>query len=357
MYAVIMAGGKGTRFWPRSRESKPKHLLNIVGDKTIIRETVDRIRPMIPPRKTIIVTGRNHERELIRQLHEIPKENVIIEPAGRNTAPCIGLAALHIKRKSPDAVMLVLPSDHLITDEHQFLKILGAASVMAQRGNYLVTIGIRPTGPETGYGYIEQGEELFSVEDGTAYDVRSVREKPDLAQARVLLAQDRFFWNSGMFVWRTSTILEAIKQWLPDLYAGLLQIESVLGSDREAAVIAEVYRRIQPVSIDHGVMEKARNTIMIPGDFGWSDLGSWDALREVSPRDEKGNAIRGQAIVIDSHNCLVYSPEKLVALVGVEDLIVVETDDSLLICKRGTSQDVRKVVDRLEREKRHEFLL
>jgi mannose-1-phosphate guanylyltransferase len=356
MYAVIMAGGKGARFWPRSREKKPKHLLDIVSDKTIIQETVDRIRPIIPPDKILIVTGQSHAEELIRQLPEIPRENIIIEPVGRNTAPCIGLAALHIKRKTPDAVMLVLPSDHLIADENQFRKILGAAATMARRGDYLVTIGIRPTGPETGYGYIEQGREQAAIGGEKVYDVRSIREKPDLAQARALLVQGGFSWNSGMFIWKVSTILNALQQWLPDLYDGLLQIEAALGSSREAAVVDQVYRQARSISIDYGVMEKAQNTLVIPGDFGWSDVGSWDALWEVSPRDEMGNVVRGQVINIDSRNCLVHSPGKPVALVGVEDLIVVETGDALMICKRGSSQDVKKVVDWLEAANKKEYL-
>jgi len=356
MYAVIMAGGRGARFWPRSREKKPKHLLDIVSDRTIIRETVDRILPMIPPENVLVVTGESHAEELIRQLPEIPKENILIEPVGRNTAPCIGLAALHIRRKTPDAVMLVLPSDHLIRDEKRFRKVLNAAATVARRADFLVTVGIRPTGPETGYGYIEQGREQDAVDGETVYEVRSVREKPDLAQAQALLAQGGFSWNSGMFIWRVSAILKAIEQWLPDLYDGLQQIDTALETAHEAAVVAEVYRQTRSVSIDYGVMEKARNTLVIPGDFGWSDVGSWDALWEVSARDEQGNAVRGEAIAVASRNCLVHSPGKTVALVGVEDLIIVETDDALLVCKRGRSQEVRKVVERLETEHRHERL-
>lgn len=356
MYAVIMAGGKGSRFWPRSREVKPKHLLDIVSDQSIIRETVDRISPMIPPERILIVTGRSHAAELIRQLPELPEENIIIEPVGRNTAPCIGLAALYIKKKAPDAVMLVLPSDHLIADERQFRKILGVAAAAARRGNHLVTVGIRPTGPETGYGYIEQGEERAEIEGEKIYEVRSVREKPDLAQARALLSQGGFSWNSGMFIWTVPAILQALEEWLPDLYEGLLQIEAALGSAREASVIDQVYRSARSVSIDYGVMEKAKNTLVIPGDFGWSDVGSWDALWEVSARDEKGNAVRGRVVNVASRNCLVHSPGKTVALVDVEDLIIVETGDALMICRRGSSQDVRKAVDQLERENRQELL-
>jgi len=356
MYAVIMAGGKGSRFWPRSRERKPKHLLDIVSDKTIIRETVDRIGPMIPPERTLIVTGRRHAEELIKQLPEIPEENIIIEPMGRNTAPCIGLAALHVKRKAPESVMLVLPSDHLIAEEPQFRKILGVAAAAARQGANLVTIGIRPMGPETGYGYIEQGDEQGEIEGEKIYDVRSVREKPDLEQARAMLAQGGFSWNSGMFIWTVAAILKALEAWLPELYDGLLHIEKAMGTSQEAAVIDQVYRTTRSVSIDYGVMEKAKNTLVIPGDFGWSDVGSWDALWEVSARDEKGNAIRGQVINVDSRNCLVHSPAKTVALVDVEDLIVVETGDALMICRRGSSQDVRKAVEQLEKDNRGELL-
>ena len=349
MYAVIMAGGKGTRFWPRSRERKPKHLLDIIGDRTIVQETVDRIRPIIPSENILIVTGKRHADELMRQLPEVPRDNIIIEPVGRNTAPCIGLAALHIRKRTPDDVMVVLPSDHLIADEKKFLEILGAAAEMAERGDHLVTIGIRPTAPETGYGYIEQGGRKAEIRGEEVLKVRSVREKPDADQARKFLEEGGFLWNSGMFVWRTSVLLDAVRQWLPDLYRGLTRIEGALGTAREAAVVDEVYRDAKSISIDYGVMEKARNALVVPGDFGWSDVGSWDSLWEVSRKDEKGNAARGRLIAVGSRNCLVHSPAKPVALVGVDDLIVVETDDVLMICRRGSSQDVKKAVDALEK--------
>ena len=356
MFAVIMAGGKGSRFWPRSREKMPKHLLDIQRERTIIRETVDRIRPLVPPERTLIVTGRSHAAELIRQLPEIPAENILIEPVGRNTAPCIGLAALHIQKRVPDAVMLVLPSDHRIGDEITFRRVLDAAGKVAAEGNSLVTIGIRPTGPETGYGYIEQGDPFPVGGDGEIRRVRSIREKPPLEQAREFLRQGRFLWNSGMFVWKASTILGAIERFLPELHAGLLQIREALGTEREEEIVGEVYSAQKAVSIDYGVMEKAEDVLVVPGDFGWSDLGSWDALWEVSGKDENGNAVRGSFIGIDAGNSLVHSPGKLVALVGVRDLLVVETDDALLICRRGRSQDVRKVVEALEKDNRKEYL-
>ena len=356
MFAVIMAGGKGARFWPRSREKMPKHLLDILGERTIIRETVDRIRPLVPPERILIVTGRSHAAELIRRLPEIPAENILIEPVGRNTAPCVGLAALHIQKRVPDAVMMVLPSDHRIGDENAFRGVLAAACREASGGDVLVTIGIRPTGPETGYGYIEQGDPLPNCGDAGTCGVRSIREKPPLEQARAFLRRGCFLWNSGMFVWKASTILESIRRFLPELHAGLTRIREALGTEREEEIVGEVYSAQKAVSIDYGLMEKAQNVLVVPGDFGWSDLGSWDALWDVSEKDENGNALRGSLIGIDARDSLVHSPEKLVALVGVRDLIVVETDDALLICHRGRSQDVRKVVEILEKKGLKEYL-
>ncbi len=358
MYAVIMAGGKGTRFWPRSRERMPKHLLDIACEKTIIQETIDRITPLIPPENILIVTGASHADELKRQTPQIPEGNIIIEPVGRNTAPCIGLAALHVKRTSPDAVMAVLPADQLIKDAKRFRRILAVAAEVAGQGDYLVTIGIEPAGPETGYGYLEQGARQATVKGEDIYRVKSIREKPALAQAQAFLEKGGFYWNSGMFIWRVDAILWAMERWLPDMYKGLLRIEGFLGTPREQEVIDQVYRAIPAVSIDYGVMEKADNVLLVRGDFGWSDVGCWDALWEVSEKDGMGNSTRGCGVFvgIDARNSLVHSPRKLVALVGVEDLIVVETEDSLLVCKRGSSQDVKKVVEALEAKKRKEYL-
>jgi mannose-1-phosphate guanylyltransferase len=356
MFAVIMAGGKGARFWPRSREKMPKHLLDIAGERTIIRETVDRIRPLIPAERILIVTGRSHAAEVIRQLPEIPQENILIEPVGRNTAPCIGLAALHILRRVPDAIMMVLPSDHRIGNEAAFRKALQVAAEAAAQGNPLVTIGIRPTGPETGYGYIEQGDCYSTIGDEQIYRVRSIREKPPREQAEQFLMQGGFSWNSGMFAWKASTIIGAIERFLPDLHRGLLQIREALGTDRQEETVETIYTGLTAVSIDYGVMEKAGDVLIVPGTFGWSDLGSWDALWEVSEKDENGNAVRGDFIGIDAENSLIHSPGKLVALVGVRDLLVVETNDALLICRRGSSQDVRKVVEAIEKSGRKECL-
>jgi mannose-1-phosphate guanylyltransferase len=356
MFAVIMAGGRGTRFWPRSREKMPKHLLDINGEKSLIRETVDRIAPLVSPERTLIVTGRSHAVELIRLLPEIPPENILIEPVGRNTAPCIGLAALIIQKRVGDAVMLVLPSDHRIEDEIEFRRVLQTAAARATSGKTLLTIGIKPTGPETGYGYLEEGEIVGTDGKLAVYRVRSIREKPDPATAGRFLKKGGFLWNSGMFVWKASTILGEISRFLPDLYAGLIEIENALGRNSEDAVLERIYPSLRSVSIDYGVMEKAKDVLVIPGDFGWSDLGSWDSLWEVSRKDESRNVVRGRLIGVNASGLLVYSPKKLVSVVDVQDILVVETDDALLICRRGSSQEVRRIVEKIEQEGLKEYL-
>ena len=356
MFAVIMAGGKGSRFWPRSRENMPKHLLDILGERTIIRKTIDRIRPLVPAERILIVTGRGHAAELIRQLPDIPTENILIEPFGRNTAPCIGLAALHVLKRGADAVMLVLPSDHRIGNEPIFREVLDAAAAAATGGESLITIGIRPTGPETGYGYIEQGDLVSTSGNEKIYRVRSIREKPPREQAEQFLRQGGFSWNSGMFVWKASAILKAIERFLPDLHRGLIRIREALGTNREEEVVGTIYAGLQSVSIDYGVMEKAKDVLVIPADFDWSDVGSWDTLWEVSEKDANGIAARGNFIGIDAADSLVHSPGKLVALVGVRDLLVVETDDALLVCRRGRSQDIRGLVEAIERKGMKSYL-
>ena len=358
MHAVIMAGGRGTRFWPRSREKMPKHLLDIVSERTIIQETVDRIKPLIKPDNILIVTGKKHARELIKQLPDIPVQNIIIEPVGRNTAACIGLAAVHIQKKAKDDIMVVLPSDHAIGNPKKYRTVIAAAARAARAKNALVTIGIQPAGPHTGFGYLEGGtsEGRFGAEE--VLHVASIREKPDLALARKFIKSGNFYWNSGMFIWKASTILGEIEQYLPELYSGLMTIRDSLGNAQETQTLSRVYRQLPSISIDYGVMEKAKSVFVIPAEFGWSDVGSWDALWDISKKDEKGNAIRGNAPVIleDTSGALVYGTKKLVALVGVKDLIIVETKDALLICKRGQSQDVKKIVDALEAKKIHQLL-
>lgn len=356
MYAVIMAGGRGTRFWPLSREKKPKHLLNITGRQTVIQNTIERIRPLIPQDNMYIITGESHYDEVIRQCSLVPKKNIVAEPMGRNTAPCIGLAALYIKQRDPDAVMVVLPADHVIIEENRFREGLMSAGKMAQRGNHLITIGIEPTEPVTGYGYIEQGDLVTSIGGNDIFHVRSFREKPDMKQASEFIDSGRFFWNSGIFVWKVSTILSAIQNLLPDLHQGLETIEKSLGTEEEKEVIREVYERTDSISIDYGVMERVQGILLMKGGFGWNDIGDWNALYDIFEKDQTGNAVRGSIVAVDSSDSLVFSPHKLVVLVGVHDLIVVETEDSLLICHKDRSQDIKKVVEILERENMRQYL-
>ncbi len=358
MYAVIMAGGRGTRFWPRSREKKPKHLLDIVGTRTMIQETVDLIKPLVTPKNILIVTGKKHARELIKQLPKIPIKNIIIEPEGKNTAACIGLAALHIQKKAGDDIMVVLPSDHAIGNPDKYRAVISAAAQTAAQNNALVTIGIKPVSPHTGFGYVEQGESCKHVSGEEVFRVLSIREKPDFPQAQAFVQSGKFYWNSGMFIWKTSTILKEIARWLPDLNKELIKINATLGTNKEAATIRGAYKRLSSISIDYGVMEKANNIFMLKGDFGWSDVGSWDAVYEISGKDNKGNAVTADSHVIfeGTENSLVYSPQKLVAVVGAKDLIIVETKDALLICKRGASQDVKKIVETLEATKKKKYL-
>ncbi|MGB5216669.1 MAG: mannose-1-phosphate guanylyltransferase [Smithella sp.] len=353
MYAVIMAGGKGARFWPRSREKKPKHLLDITSEKTILQETVERIKVLVSPENILLVTGRKHARTLRKQLPEIPARNIIIEPEGRNTAACIGLAALHIRKIVSDDVMVVLPSDHAIADSQKYIDLISAAVKVATQENGLVTIGIKPSSVQTGFGYIEMENLFGKINNEDVFRVRSIREKPDFKKAQEFVQSGNFYWNSGMFIWRTSVILQEISLRLPSLYAGLMKIDQALGSAEEDAIVARVYKKLEAISIDYGVMEKADKVFIIPGDFGWSDVGSWDAVWEISPRDGNGNvALKDSRMIAeDSEGSLIYNPGRLTALVGVRDLIIVETKDALLICKKGRSQDVKKIVEKLEAAK------
>jgi mannose-1-phosphate guanylyltransferase len=358
MHAVIMAGGKGARFWPRSREKKPKHLLDILSERTIIQETVERIKHLISPENVLVVTGKKHAGTLIKQLPEIPSQNIIIEPEGKNTAACIGLAALHIRKRISDDIMVVLPSDHAIADSQRFIDVIKAASKTAFEENGLVTIGIKPSSVQTGFGYIELSNLFKKINAEEVSRVKSIREKPDFQKAKEFVDNGNFYWNSGMFIWKTSVILREICRWLPDLYAGLIEIDKVLGTAKEKLTVPRVYNKLASISIDYGIMEKADNVFMLRGDFGWNDVGSWDALWEISPKDVKGNCVLNDSRTIfeDTEGSLVYNPQRLTAIIGVKDLIIVETKDALLICKKGRSQDVKKIVEKLEAEKQKKYL-
>ncbi|HNO11742.1 MAG TPA: mannose-1-phosphate guanylyltransferase, partial [bacterium] len=347
----------GTRFWPRSRAHRPKQLLNIFGEHTMIQHTVNRIASIAKPSEILVVTNKAQASEVHRQLPQLPSSNILVEPVGRNTAPCIGLAALHVMEKDPNGVMVVLAADHLITPDDVFCKTVEAAAEVALRTEACVTIGIVPTRPETGYGYIQFIEnESLEAHGEKAYRVKTFAEKPNLETAKSFIATGDFLWNSGMFVWKASTILRLIEMHLPELYEGLVEIRPTIGTADYTATVDQVYRRIKGISIDYGVMEHTKEVYVLKGHFRWNDVGSWEEVYQLSNKDENGNAVIGQAVCIEANNSLLFSPGKMIALVGVSDLIVVETEDALMICPRDRAQDVKKIVETLQAQKKNELL-
>lgn len=347
-FVVIMAGGSGTRFWPLSRRDQPKQLLPLSPDgRSLLGATVGRTRGLVPPDRTLVVTAERLREATAAELPDVPQANILAEPVGRNTAPCVGWAAAHVRRRDPEGVLVVLPADHHIGDEPAFAEVLRAGVAAAADGS-LVTIGIRPTRPETGYGYIERGEEY----DEGVYEARRFVEKPNRTRAEQFLSSGRYLWNSGAFFFRADAILGAIDQHLPGLGQALSRFDEAAARGDEDAAVREGYAELPSVSIDHGVMEKAEQVRVIPGDFGWSDLGSWTTAWELAERDGGDNAVTPDTIAIDTTGSLVRAPKgKLVALVGATDMVVVDTEDALLIVPRDRAQDVRRVVDLLRERK------
>ena len=358
VYALILAGGAGTRFWPASRARRPTQLLPLLGGDPLLVETVRRVLPVAGgASRVLIASGRHLAEPTAAVLRDIPAENLLIEPAPRNTAPCIGWAAARVARIDPSAVVMVLPSDHHILDVDGFRAVLTAAVASAARG-VITTIGIRPTHPETGYGYIELDAAVSSAGplDTAPLAVRRFVEKPDRARAEAFLASGRYLWNAGMFFFRAGDMMDALRAHQPELAAGVTAIAAAgePGSEAEREALDAIFPRLPAVSIDHGVMEHHGSLAVIPGDFGWSDLGSWQSAWELAAKDPLGNAAPDGTIFVDSHRNQVVdlrsagAPKRVIALVGVEDLVVVETDDALLVVPRHRAQDVKHVVDRLK---------
>lgn len=352
--ALIMAGGRGERFWPKSRKRMPKQFLSLTDDgKTMIQLTVERILPLVEMEDIYIVTNRDYLPLVQEQLPELPLSNILCEPVGRNTAPCIGLGAMHIARKYDDAVMFVLPSDHLIKYNTIFLNTLNDAAEIAEQGENLVTLGITPDYPETGYGYIK-----FNPEEvlGRAFAVDRFVEKPDLETAKEYLATEQYLWNSGMFIWKVSTILNNLEQYLPETYAGLQRIKDAIGTEDERSVLEREFEAFRSESIDYGIMEKAQHIYTLAGSFGWDDVGSWLAVERIRQSNEFGNVITGNAITVDTKNTIIQGEKKLIATVGVENLIVVDTEDALLICEKDSAGNIKKVLENLKICNRTEYL-
>ncbi len=353
IYAVIMAGGIGSRFWPRSKEKTPKQLLKIFGDKTMIQETVSRLEGLVEKNDIFIITNKVQKLEIQNQLPELPADNIIEEPFGRNTAAAIGLASTIIGSKHKDAVTIVLPADHMIREKDEFHNTLLTAAKFAYDQKGLVTIGIVPTRPETGYGYIQIDENEISNE---VYKVLTFAEKPNYATAVRFLESGDFFWNSGMFIWRVDTILEEIKLYIPELFEGLEVLSKDLNTPNYDKTLVNVYGQLRNISIDYGVMEKSKRVYLTKGTFSWSDVGSWEEVYQLSPKNENGVAVNGKVFTDMTVDSFIYSPEKFAAVIGVDNLIVINTDDALLICRRDQAQEVKKVVDHLKINKYTEHL-
>jgi len=352
--ALIMAGGRGERFWPKSRKNLPKQFLSLTNDgKTMIQLTVERILPLVAMEDIYIATNENYRALVQAQLPNLPEQNILCEPVGRNTAPCIGLGAVHMQKKYEDAMMIVLPSDHLIKQKTLFLKSLRNACQVAEENSNLVTIGITPEYPETGYGYI-RFDETNSL--GQAYQVAEFKEKPDLDTAKTYLASGQYLWNSGMFVWKVSSILEKIEELMPELYTGLMNIQQAIGTEQELGVLEAEFTKTRSISIDYGILEHAKDIYTIPGSFGWDDVGSWLALARINPVNDYGNVLSGNLIAVDTKNCIIQGGEKLIATVGVQNLIVVDTPDAILICQKGNAEDIKKVLEKLRICNRTEYI-
>lgn len=355
IYNVIIAGGGGTRFWPMSRQANPKQLLNLSGVDALINETIDRIASISDKDNVFIVTNEKQE-DLLKDVvnNKCNHNNILLEPSARNTAAAIGYAALNIMKKHGDGIMCVYPADHYIKDEDSFVKTLRKAIDVATENDKLVTVGINPTFPSTGYGYINFDKNV--VYNNSAYDVIEFVEKPDFEKAKEYIKSNKYVWNSGMFVWKVSKIIEEFRRYIPKVYAKLEELTQYIGTDKEAEMTRKIYPTIPSISIDYGVMERSNDVVVVPGEFGWNDVGSWDVLGAIYPTDDEGNIKRGETITISTEDCIVYSEDKLITTVGINNLIVVSTKDSVLVCPKDKAQDVKLIVEKLKEENKNEYL-
>ncbi len=360
LYAVILAGGSGTRFWPLSRHLYPKQLLRIFGDETLIQQTMRRVLGSVPPDRVLISTNRVQEDSIRFQLGEWKdalQDNFVIEPESRNTAPAIALAATELVRRDPEAVMLLLPADHVIKGEAKFRAAVTLGTELAVAG-HLVTFGVPPIRPETGYGYIQPKARVRLGARGklVGYPVARFVEKPDAATAKRYLKAGNYYWNSGIFMWRASVILEELARHQPTLARALRKIGALMASGAPSSDVEQAYCRLTSVSIDNGVMERSSRAAMIPVDFAWSDVGNWSSLEEVAPRDRAGNVVSGRVVDVDSRNSILYADRRLVATIGLSDMVVVDSPDATLVCTKERAQDVKKVVEALKKQGAPEHL-
>ena len=345
--AVVMAGGRGERFWPLSRRNRPKQCLDLTGRGSLLQMTVRRLARVVGEENVLVVTGADMADLVASQLPGLDSANLLVEPVGRNTAPCVALAALWAKRRGTDPVLAVSPADHAVADEDAYVDTLRAAVRTAAVHHRAVTLGVQPVAPETGYGYLEVGERLFAVDGHPVFAVRRFVEKPDRATAQEYLAQGRYLWNSGMFFFRTSCFLDLVQRHLPGLHARLPEVEAALGGVGD---LGAVYGQLEKVSLDYGIAERADGILVLPAAFGWDDVGSWTALERLYPGDAAGNVTDGSFLGVDATGCIVSGGKRLVVGIGIRDLVVVDTEDAVLICAKERVQDVRLAVEEITRQ-------
>jgi len=349
MYVAILAGGSGTRLWPLSRSKRPKQLLSLVTDRSLIQDTVDRVVSLVPPQQTFIVTEKSHAEDVREQLPALPRRNFVIEPVRRGTGPALALAALAIQAVAPDAVMASLHSDAMITNPEELVRALRLAEGFAASNDYLVTLGVRPTFPATNFGYVEMAELLERKDaDSAIHKAARFVEKPNAERAQQFLDGGKHLWNSGIFVWRVSLIMELFQQLMPNLYEHLMEMKPYMGTPDEARVVAEVYPKMEKETIDYGIMEKAPRVAVVPTNLRWNDVGSWSELMDVCPPNEGSNLVRGVHLGLDTENTLVFATSRPVVTIGLHDLVIVETADVVLVSTRERAQEVKKIVEQLE---------
>jgi len=355
-YVAILAGGSGTRLWPLSRSRRPKQLLPLLGDRSLIQATVDRVTPLVPPERILVITEASHADDLRAQLPELPAENIIVEPVRRGTAAAVGLGATIIAYRDPRASMASLHADHAVADPEEFRRSLASAFALAESDDWLVTLGIRPSSPHTGMGYLQVGPEIGSFEGRMAHRAVRFVEKPNPEMARGFMAEG-YLWNPGYFLWQVHVILSEFSRLLPEMYGPLSEYGRALGTPVEASRLRLAYEQMPVETIDYGIMERAEKVATIPSDFGWTDIGSWRELLQMAPKDADGNVTRGDHVGIDTRRTLVYGADRPVFTIGVEDLVIVDAGDALLVCRPDQAERVKELVERLQSDPKRSGLV